>query len=665
MKSGITVEFCAMTDTASRLLKRDWYSKARRQGQLGIPEDLRLNAIVQGHTDSGTSQYSIARISLQGIALRSAMATRYSADAAYDSVDDLAYLKAHEFFWVDNAQLDVRIARPKDGDERMSFHMDARVPYIRAHMRLLHVYCTLLVISTLRKLNLRSRQEAAVGNDRSASFSLKANIGKCQFIATMPLRTRIYCCISNFAVDSSESSERAVIWRLFQMFVPSPSAGDLWEEMLTIRASKVLFHHEPYPTSIVFSGETVRIFIPYNYIAADLILDCSVMFKAIRHLTKVIPEGLYRPLDEPGAESAARIPNIRIFMNCLLIEFADDPLESKLALIWKAGFGAAATRLERNEAFEEKVAVIEAAEQYKTGSDPSSQSDSRFSMRHTVPVEEALNRLYQVHAISWASSLQEHRGEQRNREDKIRAQYRADSSFSLFRYDSPELVRVKPSSRSPPLLRIVLDTFTMSATPLGLSVCDLAEYLHDVGKGIPRDTTYNLLVPTQLKFNIGATTVSLRDYTIPLLHIPRAHSPDKYSWTIETTLVVGEELGSAANVIWKCCEIVPDGADNAASKGFSLLVPKTTMPVKTYATPDVKVHTAGITQLCWGISYNPTIQDVMRVVDSLTLPPADPSPNIGFWDKASSVFANYRISLIIVILGSACTSLESSNSVWG
>ena len=196
---------------------------------------------------------------------------------------------------------------------------------------------------------------------------------------------------------------------------------------------------------------------------------------------------------------------------------------------------------------------------------------------------------------------------------------------------------------------MVLDTFSVHATPPGLSTCELAGYLHDVGKGIPKDTVYNLLVPMKLKCNIGASTVSLRDYSIPLLHIPPSQNTEKYSWTVETMLVIGEELGSASNVIWKNCEVVPDGADNATSKGFSLLVPKTTMPVKTYATPDIKVHTAGITQFCWGIGYNSTIQDVMRVIDSLTHLPPDPSPNVGFWDKVRLRRLAHTVSLIGIL----------------
>jgi hypothetical protein len=57
------------------------------------------------------------------------------------------------------------------------------------------------------------------------------------------------------------------------------------------------------------------------------------------------------------------------------------------------------------------------------------------------------------------------------------------------------------------------------------------------------------------------------------------------------------------------------------------------MPVKTYAQPEINVNTTGITDMAWGVSFLPVIQEVMKVIDTLSTLPIDPSPSLGFWDK--------------------------------
>ena len=74
-------------------------------------------------------------------------------------------------------------------------------------------------------------------------------------------------------------------------------------------------------------------------------------------------------------------------------------------------------------------------------------------------------------------------------------------------------------------------------------------------------------------------------------------------------------------------------------------IPKTIMPVKSYARPTICVMTDGITDFSWGVSYGPATQDLMRVIDTLSHAPRDSSPAIGFWDKVLTLayFSRFRI----------------------
>jgi hypothetical protein len=109
-------------------------------------------------------------------------------------------------------------------------------------------------------------------------------------------------------------------------------------------------------------------------------------------------------------------------------------------------------------------------------------------------------------------------------------------------------------------------------------------------------------------------------------------------------LVIGEEIGPDSNIRWVECNIAPANADALGAVPFNLLIPKTTMPVKTYALPDVHVRTTGITDLSWGVSFVPIIQELMKVIDTLSTLSVDPSPPLGFWDKLAMIL-HWRVNI--------------------
>lgn len=144
-----------------------------------------------------------------------------------------------------------------------------------------------------------------------------------------------------------------------------------------------------------------------------------------------------------------------------------------------------------------------------------------------------------------------------------------------------------------------------------------------------------------LNITLTDVQVSLRDYPLPLLYIPSRTADDASpSVVFDSNLVIAEEMGPSQSVDWIPCPVV--GLDDGLARNslFVVHVPKTFMPVKTYARPLVSVLTDQTTAFAWGVSYSPAIQDVVRVLESLTPETRDPSPHIGFWDKV-------RTSLVI------------------
>jgi len=351
--------------------------------------------------------------------------------------------------------------------------------------------------------------------------------------------------------------------------------------------------------------------------------------------------GCYSEIPLPEAEGPKSVPHLTVRLACLCVDAEDDPFESKLGVIWQVGEGAVKQRMEREEAFSAKVSAILAESEPAQRPRMESEHEYAFDSRHTVSIQEARGRLDDVHALDWSLRLRSQRDQQSKSENLILQELRTTAlphqSDSL-----PDFIHLPSQSLAPPLLRIKIQNLCLIVSPPSFSIDQLPDVLQNLGK-LPRDTKFSLLVPLHIHFTLSSLRATLRDYPLPLIYISPQAKPSAVSLTFDTDLVIGEEMGTEKSVEWVQCPIIVDRNALHGERLLSISVPKTIMPVKTYAAPDVHISSPGPTILSWAVSYMPAIQDVMRIVDTLTSPPRDSSPAVGFWDKVS--------------LGSLCQSL--------
>jgi hypothetical protein len=347
----------------------------------------------------------------------------------------------------------------------------------------------------------------------------------------------------------------------------------------------------------------------------------------------MIAVGSYSEMPPPGAEAAKNMPNLVVRIGCLVLEAADDLLETRLGLIWGAGSEACRQRLDREDAFTAKVVAILAAEAHtRPSSARASDSDYQFSAAHTISVEEARARLSMVHGADWALRLKEAR-DKRSRHERQLKQRLLGHHAMKGAADVPNLVTVTAVEDVPPLFRAVFHGLHLKASKPSFSRGALPEFLYEQGNGIPRDTQFSLLLPMHLNFTLNSLRLCLRDYPIPLLNIPEHSKKDTPVWEFDSDLVVAEEMGTPLSIDWIKCQVVGTHSDILGAKPMWITVPKTIMPVKSYANPIIRVTAHDVTSFAWGISYGPATQDLTRVLETLSTSPRDPSPHLGFWDK--------------------------------
>ncbi|KAN0066097.1 Protein SABRE [Thecaphora frezii] len=538
---------------------------------------------------------------------------------------------------------------------------------------LLHTYCLLLTVSTLRDLVVRRQHKDRSERKRDANspksddkgprpkpaVGLHISFNDVHISVTLPQEVHLFLRVRRLELKKSEAKGLSVAVESVLVAVESPKAEDheLWEPALRLRDFKILAPRVASDAKerIEVNGDSAAILIPFGYQVNRIIDNASVAFKATKQLAHQFLSGRRDSIITPIAEEPKHLPDISLHVRILVVSAQDDPFETRLNIIWRAGYDENRAREEREAAFQAKVAEMLADQRSKSMTSfnvgsvesfvgaNSSESDSLGS--HSVygfndaqttsaSIEEARNALDAYNSSSWTRRCRNAKAEQARRQD---AATRRLSGRLPVRLDDDLPIRLAPTSKSAPLFRSsMFDLAIDLGEPVQFEGDKLRDFIHEQGGGIPRDTAFSLLVPIRLRWRMKEWRISLRDYPMPLLHVPPpdAAQPEALSsWDLEADFVVAEQLGGPESIRHVPAVVVPAATGHPDAVEYGIMVPKVAMPVKLYGSPRISIQTSYPTRLVWGQSLQPAIQDAVRVFDAITSPPHDPSPKLGFWDK--------------------------------
>ncbi|KAG8713591.1 hypothetical protein FRC11_011684, partial [Ceratobasidium sp. 423] len=523
----------------------------------------------------------------------------------------------------------------------------AHVARVRLNLSVHHAYC--LLLSSTALLQLKSKSPSPPRPKPTPPFKhddlvvhVAGHIEHIEARVDLPGTQRVYFRVDRLRL-ALRGPHREVSFELLHGWALSEDGR--WDEVLRMRDFEVLAP----PTEldrISITAQGARLRIPHEYSLASLIQEISLSVKAIKHLSHITRTGHFVAMETPPAEDAKQVPPLVININALVIEAVDDPFETKLSLLWRAGFKEQQERLIRDEAFTAKAEAVRMEGVEEPGQSQSTGSrEWHFTSKHTIPSEEAYRRLQQFNSSAWFEAFSNgKKALTKHEETHLRRIGQIPGSLEL---KPPVPLDVRPTEIVPPLIRLLFDGVRIELTQPTFADrgSSLPEFLRRTGE-LPLDTEYTLLVPLNIRWEMRYAMVTLRDYPLPLLHV-RPHPDQSPSWTATADLVIAEEIGPNESVEWLSTTIVPEGLGVPEQIGFSILVPKTGMPVKTYASPEVHVTSPFATDISWGVSYQPCVADVMRIIDSLSHPSRDPSSPLGFWDKMRlSLHGKLRISFV-------------------
>ena len=481
---------------------------------------------------------------------------------------------------------------------------------------------------------------------------------------------------------------RAHVARLYTEATAIPSA---WNRVVSVKTPRVDLREgrrkqgPGYQSekSFDFVSDAIRIGVPSQLVVHKVFDNIVSSFKTVAQLHHRFKTQSDTYILAKHPEGPKQVPRISIRTHVLLFELEDNAFEWKLGVIFRAGLVEQKQRLAREEAFNMKCRRIrgqtqasgyhrttargqnwgpegiddrnsdeqeeEVREDDSSGHRPSSsrpESEKRqksmrydsqgftgFSGEATTTEGEAWKRLQSFNAQSWKRRVDRAMRTQHGQMKDVRTLLWGLDSVPDDTYNSETILQIPAR---PALMGILMSDVNITLDKPSFPIERCPDFLHDVGKGLPKDTEFALLVPLNANFELGECRMTLRDYPLPLMHIPAikpGQSPRLPSWSLRTDFVIAEEFRSSQSTRDVQIMVVPADKLEEGRGGFAVDVRRTVSPVKTYSDIKIEIHTARDTRFTWSTSYQPAIQDMMQVIEGFTKPQVDPSERVGFWDK--------------------------------
>lgn len=532
--------------------------------------------------------------------------------------------------------------------------LHVETPSIELRLELFSIYLCLVAFSSIRRLHTSPSPSAHKAKPPKETSPPRPKPlitvrGECRDLhiwPTLPHDTHLFMNFRRVQVQQDRANGLLVAWDKGMLAGQSPTLPGRWEDIIRIRSGKVRMRPDPnnhgyYPFVLSLDCETARLRIPFRYIFSRIIDNTASLVKATKQLVYEHVKGGQGIIIEPHAEDPKHLPQIELRIGLFAVELQDDPFETKLNIIWRAGAEEQASRLDREAAFAAKADAIRKAESGEGAEHSDSDSDAddlrsrrqpKIDARHSVGVEEARRNLLEYNSSSWITRVRNATAEQSRREDVLaRKLYGADDHTMRVRAHLP--IDLAPVPRSAPLARATFHGLELVVSKPSFGDEGLRDYLHEVGGGIPRDSTFSLLIPVHLSWKMEEARFQVRDYPLPLLHVPSGEGHQQHSWVAETDLVIAEETSGPQSVRRVPCAIIPQHVFKGQGAPYTIVVPRSAMPTKTYMRPTITIRSAEPVRIGWGNSIQPAISDVAHILETFTKNPPDPSPRMGFWDK--------------------------------
>jgi len=491
--------------------------------------------------------------------------------------------------------------------------------------------------------------------------------------------------------------------KLVRLYAEAPQTRSVWARIASIKSLRVDLREVRKKRggqlieerSFDVGTEFIRLAVPHQLVMHKIFDNIVNAMKATQQLHHRFKTGTDEYILKKRPEQPKSVPRISIRSKAFLFDIEDGPFDWKLGTIYRVGLVEQKQRLAREEAFFAKAKELEGlrhqrgSSRYRTTSAQVKQRDSSqqstrdetggrteginnharrrsesprshrsrnlrynpkgkcaLSGEARISTEQAWQRVQKHNAQSWKRRIDGAYQVQTEGMRKIRGIFWG--SDDMPNEEGNETILAMPER--PGLMSTLISDLHIVIDKPSFPIKEYPQFLHRVGKGMPLDMEYSLLIPLNLQVEMGEARVTLRDYPLPLLHVPSirpGQSPRLPSWSLRTDFVIAEEYRGAISTKQIKVEVVsPDKFANLdQGNSFAIDVRRTVSPVKTYSDVEVAINTSAPTSITWGTSLQPAIQEMMMIIEGFTKPQVDPSDRCGFWDKIRLSFHS-RVNVV-------------------
>ncbi|OAQ83803.1 hypothetical protein VFPBJ_02570 [Purpureocillium lilacinum] len=475
--------------------------------------------------------------------------------------------------------------------------------------------------------------------------------------------------------------------KLVRLYVEPPRMRNVWAKMISIKNGRVDLreskHKSPFggvveEKMVDVVTEAIRFSVPHEVIVARITDNFINVFKSVKQLHHRFKTGTNEYILDKKPEDPKKVPKVSIRTRNFLFEMEDGAFEWKLGIIYRTGRIEQIQRIAREEAFRVKSKRVREegrkggskirsrsafargrtenssaswfrsrsmGDQEKRGNGPGRNTMPRYDPEGEslgingnakVSEDEARSHLDFFNAQSWRKRIDSAYQVSQAGMRELRGAFWGPDELPD---DIEETENILEMPQRPALMAGMISDLHVVIDKPTFAMQDLPDFLHRVGKGMPRDMKYSLLVPMHVSVNMGETRITLRDYPLPFLHIPglrTGQSSRTQAVQLKGNFVIAEEFRGLESTRRVRVTVVPPRHTDPASSNegsFAIEVRRTIGPVKSFSEVYMDINTALPTRITWGPCYQPAVQDMMMVVESFTKPQVDPSERVGFWDK--------------------------------
>ena len=477
--------------------------------------------------------------------------------------------------------------------------------------------------------------------------------------------------------------------KLCRFYAEAPKVKRVWARVLSIKnlRADLREHRRKHASTgeivdermIDLYSDAIRFAVPHQLVMHKVFDNFVNTAKSVQQLHHRFVTGTNEYILDKKPEGPKKVPKISLKSRAFLFEIEDGAFEWKLGSIYRAGLIEQAQRIARDAAFKVKAKKIEEqgvrkdSGKYRNRSamargrpkdaetnvarsksvdvnlgeglhsrahrgrkmryDP--EGSTGMSAGAKISIAEAEEKLKRHNAQSWRKRIDKVLHQSREQVREMRSIFWGFDQLPEELEDRETILEAPPR---PALMSTLIHDLHLTIDKPTFPMSTLSDFIHKYGKGMPTDTKYSLLIPMHVKLNMGEAKVSLRDYPLPLLHVPAikpGQSPRLSAWSLSSDFVIAEEYRNSESIRHIKIDVVPPDkiASAGKKKSFAIDVRRTVSPVKTYSDIKIDINTGYPTRITWGASLQPAIQDMMMVIETFSKPQIDPSDRVGFWDK--------------------------------